>query len=93
MENKSRNNTILVASIAAVGCLVLLCAAAAIFIFLFGFSSPLTIEEAPTETITLSEAQLEQCREVMAIQADVEIEGVEIIEPGLYRIEGFWFQT
>jgi hypothetical protein len=125
---------------------MLLCVAALVAVFIFGFSSPLTIEESPIETTTLSAAQLEQCRELLTIQSNVEIEGeyylytpgflddsmechlyaranslddmfdtavinptlttnqkiapgrflrldIEIIEPGLYRIEGFWFQT
>lgn len=125
---------------------MLLCGAILVAVYIFGFSSPLTIEESPIETTTLSTAQLEQCRELMAIQPNVEIEGeyylytpgflddsmechlnaradslddvfdttvvdptqtidqeiapgrylrltIERIEPGLYRIEGFWYQT
>lgn len=145
MNKESRSNIVLIVALVSVGCLVLLCGAIAIFIFFFGVS-PLTIEEAPTETTTLSDAQLEQCRELLAILPDVELEGeyyfytpgflddsmechlqaradsleevfdtavinpslttnqeiapgrhlrlnIKIIEPGLYHIEGFWFQT
>ncbi len=146
MNKENQSNTVLIVTLVAAGCLVLLCGAVAIVIFFFGFSSPFTHEESPTETTSLSAAQLEQCRELLAIQPDAEIEGeyylytpgflddslechlqahadslkdifdvsvvdpslttdqeiapgryvrlkIEIIEPGLYRIEGFWFQT
>lgn len=146
MNKESRSNTVLIVALVTISCLVLLCVAIAVFIFLFGVS-PLTIEdESPTETTTLSAAQLEQCREVMAIQANVDIAGeyylytpgflddslechlqaradslddvfdtavidpslttdqeiapgrylhlkIERIEQGLYRIEGYWYQT
>lgn len=145
MNKESRSNTVLIVALVVAGCLVLLCGAIAIFVLFFGVS-PITIEEVPTETTTLSAAQLEQCRELLAVQPDVELEGeyylytpgflddsmechlqahadspedifdlsvvdpsittsqeiapgrhvrlnVTIIEPGLYRIEGFWFQT
>ena len=146
MDKKERNNSVVIVAAAAAGCLVLLCGAVAIVVFFFGFASPFTLEESPTETTILTAAQLEQCRELLAIQPDVEIEGeyylytpgflddsmechlqahsgsledifdlnvvdpslttdqeiapgrflrlnIEMIEPGLYRIEGFWFQT
>ncbi|MBK8902330.1 MAG: hypothetical protein IPM53_14175 [Anaerolineaceae bacterium] len=147
MNKESRSNTVLIVVLVTVSCLILLCAAVAILFFLFGFSPAVfTVEETPTETTTLSAAQLEQCREVMVIQPGVEIEGeyflytpgflddsmechlraradsledvfdtavinpslttdqeiapgrylrlkIEIIEPDLYRIEGFWYQT
>lgn len=145
MNKESRSNTVLIVALVTASCLVLLCVAIAVLVFLFGVS-PLTIEEAPTETTTPNAAQLEQCRDVMAIQPDVEIEGeyylytpgflddsmecrllaradglddvfdtavidpslttdqeiapgrhlrlkIERIEQGLYRIEGFWYQT
>lgn len=146
MNKESRSNTVLIVVLVVAGCLVLLCGAIALFIFLFGIS-PLTLEvETPTETTTLSPAQLEQCREVMGIQENVEIEGeyylytpgflddslecrvraradtvekifdlsiidpldsgsqqlapgrfVELTirnpEPGIFIIDGFWFQT
>ena len=145
MNKESRSNTVLIVALVVVSCLVLLCVGVAIAVLLFGVS-PLTIEEAPTETTTLSTAQLKQCRELMAIQPDVDIEGeyylytpgflddsmkchlqvradsledvfdtavidpslttdqeiapgrfvrlkIETVEPGLYRIEGYWFQT
>ncbi|MCB8979306.1 MAG: hypothetical protein H6657_17985 [Ardenticatenaceae bacterium] len=145
MNKESRSNTVLIVALVVVSCLVLLCVGVAIAVLLFGVS-PLTIEEAPTETTTLSTAQLKQCRELMAIQPDVDIEGeyylytpgflddsmkchlqvradsledvfdtavidpslttdqeiapgrfvrlkIETLEPGLYHIEGFWFQT
>lgn len=146
MEKRDRNNTVLIVAAAAAGCLILLCVAAFLFIFLFGGVSIPAGEAPPIETTTLSDAQLEQCRELMAIQPNAEIEGeyylytpgflddsmvchlraraesldnvfdlsivdpsqttdqeiapgrflrlsIEIIEPDLYRIEGFWFQT
>jgi len=74
MEKNDRNNTVLIVAAAAAGCLVLLCGAMVIAIFFFGVS-PFTVEEKPTETTTLSAAQLEQCRELLAIQPNVEIEG------------------
>lgn len=145
MNKESRTNTVLIVALVTASCLVLLCLAAAIAVVLFG-TSPFITEETPTETTTLSVAQLEQCREVMAILPDVEIEGeyylytpgflddslechlqartdslddvfdtavidpslttdqeiapgrhlrlnIERIEQGLYRIEGFWYQT
>ena len=145
MNKESRSNTVLIVALVVAGCLVLLCGAIAVFVFLFGFS-PLTVEETPTETTLLSAAQLEQCRELLAIQPEVALEGeyylytpgflddslechlqaradsleavfdtavinpslttdqeiapgrhlrlnIEIIEPGLYRLEGFWYQT
>ncbi len=145
MDKNDRNNTVLIIAAAAAGCLVLLCGAMVIAIFFFGVS-PFMVEEKPTETTTLSAAQLEQCRELLAIQPGVEIEGeyylytpgflddsmechlqadaesledifdvsvvdpnlttnqeiapgrflrlnIEMIEPGFYRIEGFWFET
>ncbi|MCA9902045.1 MAG: hypothetical protein H6654_02955 [Ardenticatenaceae bacterium] len=75
MNKESRSNTVLLVALVAAGCLVLLCLAIAIFFFFFGFSTPLTLEEQPVETTSLSEAQLEQCREVMAIRPEVELEG------------------
>lgn len=145
MNKESRSNKVLIVVLVTVSCLVLLCVAIAVLIFLFGVS-PFTVEETPTETTTLNAAQLKQCRELLAIQPDVEIEGdyylytpgflddsmechlqargdsleavfdtavinptlttnqeiapgrflrlnIDTIEPGLYRIEGFWFQT
>ncbi|MCC6607222.1 MAG: hypothetical protein IT327_28700 [Anaerolineae bacterium] len=146
MNKESRSNTVLIVVLVAISCLVLLCVAIAVLVFLFGVS-PVAIEnETPTETTTLSAAQLAQCREVMAIQANVELEGeyylytpgflddslechlvvsadsvddvfdtavinpalttdqeiapgrylrlnIERIEQGVYRIEGFWYQT
>ena len=74
MKENNRNNTVLIVALVAAGCLVLLCLGVAIAVFLFGMS-PMAIEAAPTETTTLSAAQLEQCRELMAIQPDVELEG------------------
>ncbi len=146
MEKSNRNNTVLIVAVVTAGCLVLLCGAVAIFIFFFGFSTPSTMEEQPVETSSLTKEQLEQCRELLAIQPGVELEGeyylytpgflddsmechllaradslddvfdtavidpslttdqeiapgrfvrlkIETVEPGLYRIEGVWFQT
>ena len=148
MNKESRSNTVLIVALVVGGCLVLLCGAVVILFALFGFAgfSSFTVEETPVETTTLNVAQLEQCREVMAILPDVEVEGeyylytpgflddslechlqaradrledvfdtavinpalttnqeiapgrylrlkIERIEQGLYRIEGFWYQT
>jgi hypothetical protein len=147
MNKESRSNTVLIVVLVVASCVILLCTAVAVLIFLFGISpAGLLTEEAPVETTTLSAAQLDQCREVMAIQPDVELEGeyylytpgflddslechllaranglddvfdtavinptlttdqeiapgrylrlnIERIEQGVYRIEGFWFQT
>ncbi len=146
MNKESRSNTVLIIVLVTASCLVLLCAALFLLFPLFGVSAFRTLEAAPVETTTLSAAQLEQCREVMAIQPGVAIEGeyylytpgflddsmechlqvradsldeifdlsvidpslttnqeispgryvrlkIEAIEPNLYRIEGFWFQT
>ncbi|MBK7897218.1 MAG: hypothetical protein WAS33_22175 [Candidatus Promineifilaceae bacterium] len=145
MNKESRSNTVLIVALVAAGCLLLLCVAMLLVIFMFGIS-PFTVEETPVETTTLTEAQLAQCREVMAILPDVELEGeyylyrpgflddslechllarsdsledlfdtavinpnlttdqeiapgrhlrleIERIEQGVYRINGYWYQT
>jgi hypothetical protein len=74
MNKESRSNTVLIVVLVMVSCLVLLCVAIAVLIFLFGVS-PFTVEETPIETTILTAAQLEQCRELLAIQSDVKIEG------------------
>lgn len=145
MNKENRTNIVLIVAVVVASCLLLLCGALFLMVFMFGYSS-FTVQQSPVETTTLSATQLEQCREVMAIQPDVKIEGeyylytpgflddslechllaraddleavfdtavinpslttdqeispgrylrlkIENIEPGLYRLEGFWYQT
>lgn len=145
MNKENRTNIVLIVAVVVASCLLLLCGALFLMVFMFGYSS-FTAQQSPVETTTLSATQLEQCREVMAIQPDVKIEGeyylytpgflddslechllaraddleavfdtavinpslttdqeispgrylrlkIENIEPGLYRLEGFWYQT
>ncbi len=77
MNKESQSNKVLIVALVTGGCLVLLCGAVVILFVVFGFAgfSSFTAEETPVETTTLNAAQLEQCREVMAIQPDVELEG------------------
>lgn len=147
MKKESRNQVVVVIAVVLIVCVVLLCLGVLAFSFFFGVSSSAFLgTETPTETTSLSDSQLEQCRETLAIQEGIELEGeyylytpgflddslechvlaradsledvfdlsvvdpsqttdqeispgrflrlaIEIIEPGLYRIEGFWFQT
>ena len=150
MEKENKNTILIIVSILVIICLAIVCVAAvAIIIFGVGISRTATtfeVEEAPIETTTLSDSQLEQCRNAFAINDDIELEGeyylytpgflddsmechlqaqadsledifdlavidphetgtqeiapgrhvtltIEEIEPGLYRIEGTWFQT
>jgi len=147
MKKESRNQVVILFAGVLVACIVLLCLGGLAFSFFFGFSSNAFFgTEAPTETTNLTDSQLEQCRQTLAIKEGIELEGeyylytpgflddslechlqargdsledifdlsvidpgkttdqelspgrylrltIEIIEQGLYRIEGFWYQT
>jgi hypothetical protein len=147
MKKENKNQVVVIIAAVLIVCVVLLCLGVLAFSFFFGVSSSAFFStEAATETSTLSDSQLEQCRETLAIKEGIELEGeyylytpgflddslechvqargdslqdifdlsvvdpsqttnqeispgrflhlsIEMIEPGLYRIEGFWFQT
>jgi hypothetical protein len=147
MKKENKNQVVIIIAAVLIGCVVLLCLGVLAFSFFFGVSSNAFFgTEAPTETTHLSDSQLEQCRETLAINEGIELEGeyylytpgflddslechvqaradsledvfdlsvvdpsqttnqeispgrflrlsIEVIEPELYRIEGFWFQT
>lgn len=74
MNQKDRNQVLLIIIVLSAACLLLVCLGVLISFFFFGSVSSFSTD-APTETTTLNDGQLQHCRQTLVINETVDIEG------------------